>query len=101
MTVSEVRCHSVVRSSVRTWRIQETLPTGRSCANAGSATLLLTTRLSERCSPYQRLTRIGPAVGVSVTRVVGLQESGQSLLELRRRREVAPFQETPRQDAEP
>src|SRR5260370_19497757 len=101
MTVSEVRRHWAFQPFVRSRRIHQTLPAGGSSAEADSATLLLTTGLSERRPPHQRLTRIGPAVRVSVPRVVRFQEGGQPLLELRRRSEVTPFQETPRQHAEP
>src|SRR4051812_36456408 len=101
MTVSEVRRHWVFQPSVRSRGIQETLPAGCSTPDAGSAPLLLAAGLSERRPPYQRLTRIGPAVGVRVPRVVRRQEGLEALLELRRRSEVAPLQEAPRQHAEP
>src|SRR3954469_19717249 len=101
MTVSEVRRHSAVRPLIPSWGIHETLPARRSSSGASSAALLLLASLSERRSPHQRLARVGPAVGMSITRVVVFHIGAQPLLELRRRSEVATFQETPRQDAEP
>src|SRR5688500_7621008 len=101
MTVSEVCRHSALRALVGARRIQEALPTGRSSSDADSATLLLTTRLGERRSSYQRLAGVGPAIGMSVLGIVPFQEDAQPLLELRRRSEVASFQEAPRQHAEP
>src|SRR6267142_1286402 len=101
MTVSEVRRHSVLRTLVRSWWIEQALPTGQATADAHSPALLLLTGLSEWRCPYQRLTRIRPAVRMRVLPIVRFQEGSQPLLELPRRGEVAPFQKTPRQDAEP
>src|SRR4051794_31881424 len=101
MTVSEVPRHWALRQLVRPRGIHQTLPARRSRADAGPPTPLLTTRLSERCCPHQRLACVGPSVRMGVTRVVTFQVGAQPLLELRRRSKVAPFQETSRQDAEP
>ncbi len=62
---------------------------------------LLTASLAERGGPHQRLSRVGPAVGVSVLAVVILQKGEQALLEIGRGVEISTLEEPARHDAEP
>src|SRR5207244_2573007 len=86
---------------VGAWRIDEPLEKWRPGAEPGPPLPLLVACLTEGRSPDQGLTRISPAVGVGVLRVVIIEVGAQAVLEFCRRSEVAALEETAREDAEP
>jgi hypothetical protein len=70
-------------------------------AKPGSTESLLATCLAERSRTHQRLSGVGPAVGMSATSVVVVQVRGQACDEFLGRGEVAAFQKATSQGAEP
>ena len=70
-------------------------------AKPGAAEALLTACLAERSGANQRLPGVSPAVGMGTMGVVIVQVRSQACDEFLGRCEVAAFQETPSQGAEP
>ena len=70
-------------------------------AKPRSTESLLTACLAEGRGANQRLPGVGPAVGMSATSIVVVQIRGQACHKFLGRFEVAAFQETPSQGAEP
>ena len=63
--------------------------------------MLLTTRVAERRSPHQGLTRIGPTIRMGVVGVVDFKIVIQTGCKILGRTEIASFEKATGQDAKP
>lgn len=101
MTVSKVLSQCLIFASViGPWWIQPTLPKIVAGPAPRPPPQLLPSRLTERRRPNQWLTRVRPAVGMSVVAVVTHQPTIQTFFEFGSTRKVTPLQESTTQDAE-
>ena len=82
-------------------RIEESVETLWAGAKPRSTEFLLSASLAERCCTNQGLAGVGPAIGMGAMGVVVHQVSGQACDEFLSRCEVAAFEESTRQGAEP
>src|SRR6266436_3673961 len=101
MSISQVRCQSCSGSLVRPGRIKGLFKSFGPCATPGPTMPLLTSRLAERRSPHQGLTRIGPTIRMGVVGVVDFKIVLQTGGKILGRTAIASFEKSTGQDAQP
>ena len=86
---------------IGTRRIEETVKSLRAPAKPGSASSLLAAGLTEWRASYQRLASVCPTIRMGAVEIVILEVANQSRFEFLGRVEVATFEKTTCQGAEP
>ena len=83
------------------WRIKVAFKRLRMLTKPRTTLPLLTACLTERSTTHQRCPSIRPTVWMGMTAVIVVDKGEQARLEVRHRREIAPLQKAPLQDAKP